>query len=197
MWSFSSLPKYTAQNVKWVVIHRHHTCYPSFLCKSSSYKSRACRWHGDWHKCLLSFHSVYEQELELSSSEQWWESTHPKAWGTPAKDMVPTVLLITNAASWQIVTGNYVSWRKTAEASRDTCDCLQLRCVLVCLDAVDIHKAEMPVCWSCSSDIRPTRTVSLPIYWMKQWKMLLWYESSESLVSVALFHRLHWSVISF
>ena len=77
---------------------------------------------------------------------------------------------------------------------------LQLRRVLICLDAddqVDIHKAGVPACWSCSSDIRPTRTVSLPIYWLKQWNKLLWYGSSESLVSVALFHRLHWSVISF
>ena len=42
---------------------------------------------------------------------------------------------------------------------------------------------------SCSypSDIRPTLTISLPIHSIeKQWKTLLWYESSESLVSVTL-----------
>ena len=75
---------------------------------------------------------------------------------------------------------------------------LRLRRVLICLDADDqVHKAGVPVCWSCSSGIGPTRTVSLPNRCLKQWKMLLWYELSESLVSVALLHRLHWSVVSF
>ena len=46
---------------------------------------------------------------------------------------------------------------------------LQLRRVLICLDAddqVDIHKAEVPVCWSCSSDICPsTHSISsYPLY---------------------------------
>jgi len=67
VWSLSSLPKYTAQIVKRVVIHCHHTCYPSFLRQSSSYESRTCNWHKNWH---LFFHSVYEQEPELRLSEQ-------------------------------------------------------------------------------------------------------------------------------
>jgi len=65
-----------------------------------------------------------------------------------------------------------------------------------------IHKAGAPVpcspC-SCPSDIRPTLTLSLPIHSiqkLKQWKMLVWYESSESLVSVTFSHRLCWSAIS-
>ena len=46
---------------------------------------------------------------------------------------------------------------------------LQLRRVLICLDAddhVDIYKAGLPVYWSCSSDIRPPHTVSLPIHFI-------------------------------
>jgi len=55
------------------------------------------------------------------------------------------------------------------------------------------------LCCSCPSDIRPTITLSLPIHSihkLRQWKRLLWYEASESLVSVTLPHRLRWSVIS-
>ena len=56
-----------------------------------------------------------------------------------------------------------------------------------------------PVSCCYPSDIRPTFTLSLPIHSihkLRQWKRLLWYETSESLVSVTLPHRLRWSVIS-
>ena len=133
VWSLSSLPKYTAQNVKQVVIHCHHTCYPSFLRHSSSYKSRTCSWHGDWHKCFLFFRSQAGAGIEIiRTTGQWWESTHLKAWGLPAKEMIPTMLIITNEASWQIVTGDHVSWKKSAEASRGTCDCSHTCSFVVC-----------------------------------------------------------------
>jgi len=56
-----------------------------------------------------------------------------------------------------------------------------------------------PVSCSYPSDIRPTFTLSLPIHTihkLRQWKRLLWYETSESSVSATLSHRLRWSVIS-
>jgi len=71
--------------------------------------------------------------------------------------------------------------------------------VLICLDAddqVDIHKAfirQECLCVDLVHLIYVLHSVSLPIHfihYLKQWNKLLWYESSESLVSVALFHRL-------
>jgi len=64
--------------------------------------------------------------------------------------------------------------------------------VLICLDADDqipIREAGAPVSCSCPSAIRSTLIISLPIHSiqkLKQWKTLLCYESSESLVSVPL-----------
>ena len=78
----------------------------------------------------------------------------------------------------------------------------ELVSVLICLDADDqiyIREAGAPVSCSCPSAIRSTLIISLPIHSiqkLKQWKKLLCYESSESLVSVTLSHWLRRSVIS-
>jgi len=85
VWSILSLPKYTAQNVKWVVIHCHHTCYPSSLCQSSSSKSCTCCWCGDQHECfvvLTNRNWLYQHSRTVA------KKYHPKAWHLPAKEMI-------------------------------------------------------------------------------------------------------------
>ena len=129
----------------------------------------------------------------IGTSGQCWEIIHPKAW-VSLQRCGPTVLFITDAVSYH---------QRSCHAALWLLPHLQLRRVLICLDVVyQAHTHEAGVSVSCHypSDIRPPSTASLPIYsihYLQQWNKLLWYELSESLVSVALFHRLHWSVNSF
>ena len=123
----------------------------------------------------------------IRTSGQCWEIIHPKAW-VSLQRCDPTALFIIDAASYH---------RRSCQAALWLLPHLQLRRVLICLDVVyqaHTHKAGVSVSCSYPSDICPPRIASLPIHsihYLKQWNKLLWYESSESLVSVTLFHRLH------
>ena len=135
--------------IKWIVIF---AIIPATLAATNT-----CTWYRDWYECLcfLSFQSAHGQEFEWSISEHQdsVEKSFIQKCESPFKGCDPTVLFITDAASYH---------RRSCQAALWLPPHLRLRRGLICL-LNHTRKAGVSVSCSYPSDIRPPRTASLSI----------------------------------
>jgi len=165
------LHRYTEQKwsnevwfVKWILILCHRACYPSFLRPFSTYKSHTYSQYEKGMNIYIFFPFIVLTNRELIG--HWWERIHSKAWNLPAK-IQPC--LYNGSSELTNLDSLSCQPKKSGWGKPGDLWLWQLRRVLICPDAdnqihIHIYEAGAPVSCSCPSDIRPTLTISLPIY---------------------------------